>query len=408
MKKILMTLIAGKNCLDRFHRTVKLQARFPVAMADVDRLVITDRQGDPNVGLPIYRSADFWTAEGKVWFARLRNIGMRLAGELGYEWWIDGDADKSLIVPPTRFPDSGYACIPIFWAKKNESEVAIRKGLQANSLKYGGSVYFVVRRDVFTKHKFCEDYVGYGLDDIDYHENVLAPAGIHQGKTDARGAHLWHPPYRKQTVEIDRNKLLFRRRQVAVGRGNVRTVFSKDEASRLDRAIAGTATPLDLALLVHGSTTEAETSWLTEKAKDKQAVILIGARRGRSAVALASNPAGKVFVVDHPQALQEYFWIPEEEIKNRRIVPVACDPAEFPSRVLPLLNGRTPGMIVIDGARDHTSVKQNLVSGLDMASPGTLLCGMGYSSFPEVKRAVAEAIPGHEAGPASIWWWEVS
>jgi hypothetical protein len=236
--KILMSHLAMPNRYENLRRTVALQALFPGALRGVDRIIVTDQGENPGLDLPVLHTSG--KKEDRIWLARLRNAGIRHAIENGYDWWIDGDTDKVLVTPMNLPPKSGYSAIPTYWSRERETHDEIVQKARMNVAAYGPSAFFLVRRDIFEKHQFCEEYSGYGVDDIDFHANVLAREKIYQTLTDMRGVHLWHPVYEKAGQDIDRNLLIYRRRQHELGLSDVHDFINKTLAVDLDHKLGRT------------------------------------------------------------------------------------------------------------------------------------------------------------------------
>lgn len=187
--KILAVYIAEESVLNRFNRTMLAQSEI-WPWKGIDRLLVTDPSSEMGVDWPTVRI--LLKQDRHFLFAHAKNAGLRYAAAHGYDWLIDMDADTILLGPPHEFPRTGYGCVPCHFLPRNAGISAARMVSNSTSADFQGSSRFLLHRDVFMKHFYHEKFWGYGGEDLDYHENILGRAGIHQSKTDARCVHFWH------------------------------------------------------------------------------------------------------------------------------------------------------------------------------------------------------------------------
>lgn len=173
---------------DRLLETRAIQSRFfPDAMAGHRTIEIHGGDGSPK---------DFCMA------ALLNGAISRAVAERA-DWLVLLDVDALLIHTITQWPDTGFSLI----FKRNMDP---GEGFDPLPSVFTHSSYFVLHRDVFTAHRFCEDYRGYGHEDWDYME-TLRKNDIRIRETDGRMMHRWHPPRPWIEYQEANRKLYFER-----------------------------------------------------------------------------------------------------------------------------------------------------------------------------------------------------
>lgn len=168
---------------------------------------------------------------------------------------------------------------------------------------------------------------------------------------------------------------------------------------------------------IDGWMSERELKWLAEVASRFHVVLEFGSWKGRSTKALASamHPLGKVYAVDHFEGTidgvlkcgdvyQQFCANLADEIKTRKVVPVACKTADFrvccPSQFL------KAEMVFIDADHSYEAVKADIRMALSVLADPGVICGHDYTDdYPGVKQAVHELVPtAQKIDGGDIWW----
>ena len=182
--KILAYYIADGSVRQRLQSAQQLQeAHLPWASTGIDRVLIAP-PGELPVAWPCIHVD--WKRDGHPLFALAKNAAWRFAEKAGYDWLLDMDADTVLLRTPSQFPASGYASVGCFFQQDAVEPITDQ------AERYEPSSRFLIARDLFTRFRFDERFWGYGGEDMDLNENILAPMGIYQTPTDARCVHVWH------------------------------------------------------------------------------------------------------------------------------------------------------------------------------------------------------------------------
>lgn len=211
----LLTYIVTQSVLHRFERTLRFQQRyFPQAVEFYDRLVITDLKSQIDVGLPVVRG-DICPG-GKYSMPVARNFAFKTATDRGYDWHFDGDSDRVIADGPPKWTEPGLGCVNMHHFLKHETHEEVMQRFRDGRLQFTASSFFISHRSVFAKLKFCEEFTGYGFDDLDFVYNVCFPAGVQKIVVPVRGFHLWHEEriYEgfKHQEGLSRNEALYKSR----------------------------------------------------------------------------------------------------------------------------------------------------------------------------------------------------
>jgi hypothetical protein len=208
--RILLSYVVTENVVDRFLRTIRFQDLFPSAVADLDRVVITDSSTQIQFPFPVIRSILY--VSGKFYLVGARNAALQYAHDHGYDYLLDGDADRVLLSLPQCLPQRHISCVMLHSQSKAESEEALAKKVQDGDLNYEWSSWFIVPRPLM-QYRFHGEYLAYGYEDLDYVHNVLAPLGINICDAGARGVHLYHALTTSSEHEaFKRNKSIYEKR----------------------------------------------------------------------------------------------------------------------------------------------------------------------------------------------------
>lgn len=198
--KILLAYVVTQRLFEDFHRTLSCQLQFPHARDGFGQVLVTDTDMDNAV--PSVK-ADCWVG-GQFCLAKARNASIDYAIKHGFDWLVTLDADSVVLNMPTILPRSGFAQINVF---QHPSQTPYHDFDLSNPNFWHLMGWYLIHRDVFSKHRFCEEFVGYGFEEDDYRLNVLKD--VQPMVTDMRAIHLYHPMRCNQVF----NKDLFDRRR---------------------------------------------------------------------------------------------------------------------------------------------------------------------------------------------------
>lgn len=208
--KILAAYTATADLLQALGSTLAMQSEYFPQAAGIDRVVVTDTTVPKALKVRSLK-IDPWV-NGQFCLAKCRNVAIDYANKQGYDWIILIDADTILANLPTVFPESGYAPLNLYRTHIGESVATLDFETAPRQ-----DAWFLLGKQLF-QHRFDERFLGYGLEEADFIQHVLAdvPAGV----TDVRAIHIWHER-RAALWQIDanqqaRSKHLFTKRQVPV------------------------------------------------------------------------------------------------------------------------------------------------------------------------------------------------
>ena len=214
--KLLIYYLVAENRIDRMMSTLASQRAILPAWEKVEKLFVVDRDVTarfPSEGSNRVVRMNLFSSSGLFLFSKAKNAAIAYAVAHGFDWLLDCDADTVLLRLPKEMPSTGYGCVPCHFVKQGAELFLYNAEDIIPHLEFQGSSRFLTRRDVFEKHRYFEGFEGYGGEDIDYHENVLAYNGVHQSPTDARCFHFWHPTNHRPMNDPE---LLERRRRAHV------------------------------------------------------------------------------------------------------------------------------------------------------------------------------------------------
>jgi predicted O-methyltransferase YrrM len=399
--KLLIYYIYSRHVQERWKRLVDLQRELLPEWDALPKVFVVDRGSDP--GIPGTRvEIDLFDENGHVLFSRAKNAAIDAAVGLGAEWLLDCDVDSLLIRTPNQFPPTGYGCVPVYMASESDHDAAIRKYAQNLQVSFEGSSRFLTRRDVFSRFRYDDSFWGYGGEDLDYHENVLAPAGFHGSATDARAIHLWH---RREPLERPGNIEIYRRRKQSLGDPLISRAVREGEA-------------------IQGWMSSEELQWLARRAYESNVVVEVGSWKGRSTKAMAVATPGVVYAVDHwkgaanpadattlevrergSEAVRnEFFTNLSSEIKSGKVVAVEQDSSKAAAQLASILRGRGADFVFIDGDHEYPSVRRDIESFLPLVRRRGRVSGHDLApGFEGVEKAVREFIPDYSSAVGSIW-----
>jgi len=157
--------------------------RYRVPLNYYDSLVITDFDHPDAINIG--------KDPGPFCLSRFRNAAIDHAIKYHYDLLVLGDAD-SVFIPETLNENTIYSTALV--AHLNEGETPFNvHGREQGILSFRPCSWFVLSREVFTKHRFDEDYKGYGYEDLEFNRR-LNQHGFFQSSFSLLAYHMWHPP----------------------------------------------------------------------------------------------------------------------------------------------------------------------------------------------------------------------
>jgi hypothetical protein len=183
-----------------------------------DLLFITDINSrvPPPKGFDVVQAELF--THGKFNYSRCRNASMAYAKEHGYDWLIQANPDIVMLQPPRSFPETGISSVMTYHTKASDDVSAVvREWRVMGSLEFLPTSYFIMNASIFTQYRFCEDFYGYGYDDMDFLSNVLWRDGISRmdgTQFGAKAIHVYYPDniWGNSGPDMERNRSLFEQR----------------------------------------------------------------------------------------------------------------------------------------------------------------------------------------------------
>lgn len=182
--------------------------------------------------------------------------------------------------------------------------------------------------------------------------------------------------------------------------------------------------------LIPGWMSREELVWLAERAASSVCIIEIGSWKGRSTKALAGATSGVVYAIDHwmgqstnnihggrgatnieldvkgsEAVYAEFCSNLKEEIALSKVVVIRASSMDAAQVFKSLSKDKKADMVFIDADHDYDRVKDDIRGYQPLLSSGALLCGHDYGnpSWPGVKQAVQELLPGYQRGPGTLW-----
>jgi predicted O-methyltransferase YrrM len=169
---------------------------------------------------------------------------------------------------------------------------------------------------------------------------------------------------------------------------------------------------LENALKIQGWMKEDELIWLAEQAQRHTGIVEIGCYHGRSTVALAENTSGVVYAVDTWEGSSDFTPVQRagmfakwrQNTKHLQNIITIVAPSLRAAQLL----GNPVDMVFIDAEHEYASVAADIVEWSKRLTSGGLLCGHDYvDSYPGVKLAVNDLVPGFQRAGFSIWYKEL-
>lgn len=180
--KILLAYSVTKNLWPAFEQAQEWHSHFSVD-ARFDRVVVTDHPKQNTVINEI--GAKCWVGD-EFCLSKCRNASFDYASEIGADWVVLLDADSVVLNWPTQLPETGLGTLLIY---RHHAERFDNLELD-NPDRWQRMGWYLVRRDLFTAHRYDESFVGYGFEEDDFRHNVLR--GVDLEDTDMRAMHIFH------------------------------------------------------------------------------------------------------------------------------------------------------------------------------------------------------------------------
>lgn len=163
-------------------------------------LIVTDEETEVESNYPVARTPRLWT-HGFFNLPVAYNAGIEYALAEGFDWVSNTFADLVPLNYPTVMPISGAGSSRIYYQQSGECLLQVNFAALPDS-KWKPCSNMTVHRDLFADYRFCEDYYGYGFEDLDFicwlyfeRDAMLTPM-------DMRCVHLDHPPSQVQDATL--------------------------------------------------------------------------------------------------------------------------------------------------------------------------------------------------------------
>lgn len=204
---ILIAHLTSHNLLPSFEAALKAQYEyFSGAVKGAETIIITDKGFPIRAGIDMQVVPNLWRGD-QFRISRARNACMDAAVARGADYLVLIGTDVIVTSLGTRLPETDFGLANIRFQKEGQPI-----GETSNNLMH--SCCYVIGKQVLQRFRYCEDFVGYGWEDIDFEINVVRHAGIPLALCDVELLHLWHPP-RDHSCMND-NTALFARRCASV------------------------------------------------------------------------------------------------------------------------------------------------------------------------------------------------
>jgi hypothetical protein len=126
--------------------------------------------------------------------AKFRNVSIDYAVSNDYDWMMLCDSDTVVLRKSFKMPETCYGVPQVYW-QRHEAE-GVSESLSniqtlADPFSHGNS-WFILGRTLLERFRFNEQIYGYGYEDREFDERVLA-SGYHLKKTSLTVIHAYHP-----------------------------------------------------------------------------------------------------------------------------------------------------------------------------------------------------------------------
>jgi len=209
MANILVAYNVDSTLVSHFNYVQEWQARLFEDIQQYNRIVVSDIPIDKcritNVVCERFGSAESNNVSAA------RNKAIEYANENNFDYVLLMDVDSVLLEPINV--DDNYENTFLMTKTFSSTEEEIKSGTfdYNDNTRWNDKALFILPRSTFHL-RFCEDFIGYFGEDIDFYNNVLRPAGFKQGSLFTRVLHVWHPPRLHNTPIPFANKMLLAKR----------------------------------------------------------------------------------------------------------------------------------------------------------------------------------------------------
>ena len=163
-----------------------------------------------------------------------------------------------------------------------------------------------------------------------------------------------------------------------------------------------------------------ELAWLSDQASRRKRIVELGSYLGRSTVVLGRSTPGEVWAIDDFRGVRDTKFNNSNNVpilsdtfpqfkQNVSLLPnvkwIKADHSDYTAIPIEWLRGKDeekPDMVFIDGSHEYPDVKRDIMAWKERLAPGGLLCGHD-ASWPGVKQAINELLPGWQPAAGDIW-----
>jgi exopolysaccharide biosynthesis predicted pyruvyltransferase EpsI len=156
---------------------------------------------------------DYLASKKYFSLSQMRNAAFSYATKEGFDWLLLCDCDTIFANYDCEFPSSDYGFPKVYWQKS--SDESILKSFETvnnptSETFSKGNSWFLLSRQIFSSISFNENIYGYGYEDNEFEQRVLA-AKFRPVSTDLVIIHKFHP-HEERAIEPyinGRNKAIF-------------------------------------------------------------------------------------------------------------------------------------------------------------------------------------------------------
>ena len=190
MKKILITYSCSLSVGPSLLAALEMQKQFPLA-ENIQQLVFSDLE-IPGVNIPMILDARLMRPDGYA-HGLARNLNIAAARARDVDYLVMLEADSVFLGFKGGAPASDYETLLIFF-QDHPGEAFTHSGFLEEK-RWRLASWMVLGRKLFME-PWCssdERFVGWGWEDFDFVQNVMAPRGFHLRPSSGSAIHLWHP-----------------------------------------------------------------------------------------------------------------------------------------------------------------------------------------------------------------------
>lgn len=209
---MLAQVVTG-NLTDHFLKVTTEQKKYP-CFQKYDHVIISDS----DAAFRLIENDSFFQRSKtiisqKLWtdnyfnLSIAKNIGFRYAEKMDYDWIFIYDSDV-VVLKDFLFPPNGFSAIKWHYPRQDDRTPPKDKE------KYTSSSMFLLRKDIYSKYRYCEEMYGHAVDDTDFLFNQLHRDGICHETDNYNCLHLYHPTrvFYGDEYTFERNRNIYCRR----------------------------------------------------------------------------------------------------------------------------------------------------------------------------------------------------